>query len=54
MRILAGAALVLLLLAFLTWLTLRGIDTDASAYRITLQAFDDYELAEASLHRDVL
>ncbi len=54
MRLLAGAASVLLLLAFLTWLTLRGIDTDATAFTIALQAFDDYELAEASLHRDIL
>ena len=42
------------LLALLTWLLLRGIDTNASAYAVTLQALDDYALAEASLHRDVL
>jgi signal transduction histidine kinase len=42
------------LLALLTWLLLRGIDTNAPAYAVTLQAFDDYALAEASLHRDVL
>jgi signal transduction histidine kinase/CheY-like chemotaxis protein len=45
---------VSLLLALLTWLLLRGIDTDAQAYVLTLRAFDDYALAEASLHRDVL
>ena len=45
---------VSLLLALLTWLLLRGIDTNAPAYALTLQAFDDYALAEASLHRDVL
>jgi len=42
------------LLALLTWLLLRGIDTNAPAYGVTLRAFDDYALAEASLHRDVL
>lgn len=45
---------VSLLLALLTWLLLRGIDTNAPTYALTLQAFDDYALAEASLHRDVL
>ncbi|MFY9955467.1 two-component system VirA-like sensor kinase [Bradyrhizobium sp.] len=45
---------VSLLLALLTWLLLRGIDTNAPAYAVTLQALDDYALAEASLHRDVL
>ena len=45
---------MLLLLALLTWLLLRGIDTNAPAYAATLQAFDDFALAEASLHRDVL
>jgi len=43
-----------LLLALLTWLLLRGIDTNAPTYAMTLQIFDDYALAEASLHRDVL
>jgi signal transduction histidine kinase len=43
-----------LLLALLTWLLLRGIDTNAPAYAVTLRAFDDYALAEASLRRDVL
>lgn len=42
------------LLALLTWLLLRGADSDAPAYATTLRAFDDYALAEASLHRDVL
>jgi signal transduction histidine kinase len=54
MRLLSGALGVLLLLALLTWLLLRGIDTDAPAYALTLRAFDDFALAEASLHRDVL
>jgi signal transduction histidine kinase len=54
MRLLSGALGVLLLLALLTWLLLRGIDTDAPAYAVTLRAFDDFALAEASLHRDVL
>src|SRR4029453_1027283 len=54
MRNLAAALGISLLLALLTWLLLRGIDTNAPAYAMTLRAFDDYALAEASLHRDVL
>jgi signal transduction histidine kinase len=54
MKLLSGALGVLLLLALLTWLLLRGIDTDAPAYAVTLRAFDDFALADASLHRDVL
>src|SRR4029453_15077473 len=54
MRLVPGALGVLLLLALLTWLLVRGIDTNAPAYAVTLRAFDDYVLAEASLHRDVL
>jgi signal transduction histidine kinase len=54
MRLLSGAVAVLLLVALLTWLLLRGIDTDESGYALTLRAFDDFALAEASLHRDVL
>ena len=54
MRNLAAAVGFSLLLALLTWLLLRGIDTNAPAYAVTLRAFDDYALAEASLHRDVL
>jgi hypothetical protein len=53
MRNLPGV-LVLLLLALLGWLLLRGIDTNQSDYAVTLRAFDDYALSEASLHRDVL
>jgi signal transduction histidine kinase len=54
MRVLIGAAGVLSLIVLLTWLTLRGIDTNATTYTMALKAYDDYELAEASLHRDVL
>jgi signal transduction histidine kinase len=54
MRPVLGAIGVLLLLGLLTWLLLRGIDPNAPAYEATLQAFDDFALAEASLHRDVL
>ena len=54
MRISSGALGVLLLLALLTWLLLRGIDTNEPAYAVTLRTFDDFALAEASLHRDVL
>ena len=54
MRLWPGALGVVLLLLLLTWLLLRGIDTNAPAYAATLQALDDFALSEASLHRDVL
>ena len=54
MKLLPGAAAVLLLLILLTWLLLRGIGADALGYAHILQTFDEYDLAEASLHRDVL
>src|SRR5262252_2525398 len=54
MRLLSAVLGVLLLLALLTWLLLRGIDTNAPVYAATLRIFDDFALAEASLHRDVL
>jgi len=53
-EIAAGAAVVGLLLALLTWLLLRGISTDSADYSATLRLFDEFALAEASLHRDVL
>jgi len=54
MRLLPGAFGVLLLLALLTWLLVHGIVTNAPDYAEALKAFDDFALAEASLHRDVL
>ena len=54
MRLWPGAIGVLLLLALLTWLLVRAIDTNAPAYAQTLRNFDDFALAEASLNRDVL
>jgi signal transduction histidine kinase len=53
-EIAAGVGVVCLLLALLTWLLVRGIATDAAAYSTTLRIFDDFALAEASLHKDVL
>ena len=53
-EIAAGVGAVCLLLALLTWLLVRGIATDAADYSTTLRIFDDFALAEASLHRDVL
>ena len=47
MKLLPAALGVLLLLALLTWLLLRGIDTNAPAYAVTLRVFDDLALAEA-------
>jgi PAS domain S-box-containing protein len=52
LAIIVGA--VLLLPALLTWLLLRGIDTNAAAYADVLQSIDNFELAEASLRGDVL
>jgi len=54
MRLLPGAAAACLLLALLTWLLLRGISTGSAEYSTTVRTFDDFALAEASLHRDVL
>ena len=53
-RLLPSAVGVVLLLTLLTWLLLRGTETNAASYSLTLQAFDDFALAEASLHRDVM
>ena len=53
-EIAAATAVVCLLLALLTWFLLRGISTDSADYAATLRIFDDFALAEASLHRDVL
>ncbi|MBV9289259.1 MAG: histidine kinase, partial [Hyphomicrobiales bacterium] len=53
-EIAAGLAVVCLLLALLTWLLLRGISTDSADYAATLRLFNEFALAEASLHRDVL
>ena len=54
MKLMPGAVSVLLLLGLLTWLLVRGFDTNATGHAATLQAVDDYALAQASLHRDVL
>ena len=54
MRIWSVVLGIVLLLALLTWLLLRGTDTNAPAYETTLKAFDDFALAEASLQRDIV
>jgi PAS domain S-box-containing protein len=51
---LALAAVGVLLLALLTLLLLRGINTDAEAYAEAQRAMDDFALAEASISRDAL
>jgi PAS domain S-box-containing protein len=51
---LALAAVGVLLLALLTWLLLRGINTNASEYSEAGRAIDDFTLAEASISRDAL
>ena len=53
-EIAAGAAVVCLLLALLTWLLVRGLSINSAEYSATLRIFDNFALAEASLHRDVL
>jgi signal transduction histidine kinase len=54
MRLIAGVAAVILLLVLLTWLMLRSSAGNAPDYAVTLHAFDDFALAQASLRRDVL
>src|SRR5262249_52404211 len=54
MRLWPGIVGVLLLLLLLTALLVRGIDTRSAEYAATLKALDDFEIADASLHRDVL
>jgi signal transduction histidine kinase/CheY-like chemotaxis protein len=54
MRLLPGAAAVCLLLALLTFFLVKGAETGAADYGGTLRIFDDFALAEATLHRDVL
>ncbi|HEX4182958.1 MAG TPA: two-component system VirA-like sensor kinase, partial [Caulobacteraceae bacterium] len=54
MRVWAGAAGIVLLLLLLTALLLRGIDTRPATYTAALTALEDFQLADASLHRDVL
>src|SRR5512139_1227730 len=54
MKILSAAVGILVLLGLLTWLLVRGTDTNAPAYATALRAFDDLALSEATLHRDVL
>jgi signal transduction histidine kinase len=54
MRVQTAAAGALFLVVLLTWLLLRGVDTNAADYAMTLRTFDDLKLAEASLRRDVL
>jgi PAS domain S-box-containing protein len=51
---LALAACAVLLLALLTWLLLRGIDTHASVYVEAERAIDDFAFAEASISRYAL
>ena len=52
---LAGAALAtLLLLALLTFLLWRALQSDEPRYALEIKAFDDASLAGASLRRDIL
>lgn len=54
MKLSPAAAAVPLLLLLLTWLLLRGMNSDALLFDQTLAALDDFSIAEAALRRDVL
>jgi signal transduction histidine kinase len=54
MKLWPAAVGVVLLLGLLTWLLVRSVVTDAAANAATLRALDDFALAQATLHRDVL
>jgi signal transduction histidine kinase len=49
-----AAATVLFLIALLTWLSLRAINTNAELFDLALGAFDNFATLESTLHRDVL
>ena len=53
-NVLAGVVGVVLPLALLTWLLLRGIDANAAGYAEPLRSLGDFALADASLDCDVL
>jgi hypothetical protein len=44
----------LLVVALLTWLSLRAVDMDAEPFDRALGALDDFATLESALHRDVL
>ena len=54
MKVASAAAVVSVLLVLLTWLSSRGIDTDAERYDRALKALDRFTMAEIALQRDVL
>jgi signal transduction histidine kinase len=54
MRVMRAAATILALLALLTWLSLRAINTDAELFDRALGVFDNFVALESALHRDVL
>ena len=54
MKLTRSAAAVLVLLALLTWLSWRAINTDAEIYDRALGLLDEFAMVEAALTRDVL
>jgi len=54
MKVALAAAAVSVLLVLLTWLSFRGIDTDAERYDRALKALDRFTMMETALQRDVL
>jgi hypothetical protein len=49
-----AAATVLVLIALLTWFSLRAVNTNAELFDLALGAFDNFTTLESALHRDVL
>ncbi len=54
MRLRGFVATAVILLLLLTWLLLRGMNTGTNALDDGLRALDDFVIAEAALHKDVL
>jgi signal transduction histidine kinase len=54
MRIVPASATVLLLIALLSWLSFRAVNTEAELFDRALAALDDFAIAENTLQRDVL
>jgi signal transduction histidine kinase len=54
MKVTAGVATVLFLVALLTWLSLLAVNIDAEPFDRALGSLDDFVTLESALHRDVL
>jgi signal transduction histidine kinase/ActR/RegA family two-component response regulator len=54
MKTLPAVVAVSMLVVLLTWLSLHTIDSNAEAFDMALSDLDQFAMAEAALHRDVL